>query len=71
MDNRDIIDFLGWMAKEKICSVIPFFVIQDGRDGRIPHWTDGKTLYNAKELYENYITSGQKDRKKKKLLHNV
>lgn len=48
-NSKNIIDFLLWMNKNKICSVI-----QDGRDGTIPHWTDGKKLYNAIELVNKY-----------------
>ncbi len=33
---------------------MPFFVIQDGRDGKVPHWTNGKELFNADELSKMY-----------------
>ena len=54
MKGKEIKDFLAWMAKKKICSVIPFFVLQEGLDGKIPHWTDGKNLFDANELFTKY-----------------
>jgi hypothetical protein len=56
---KDLAAFLLWMNRKKICSVIPFFVIQDGRNGKIPHWTDGKKLFDAIELIDLYLKEEQ------------
>lgn len=52
--NEPIMDFIRWIAKNKIDAVIPFFAIQEGRDGKIPHWTNGNRLFNADELLAEY-----------------
>jgi hypothetical protein len=59
--SKEITDFLAWMAKRKIYSVIPFFILQNGRDGSIPHWTDGKKLFNADELFKLYTNETKKN----------
>lgn len=51
---KEIKDFLCWMNTSNICSVLPFFVILEGRDGKVPHWTNGKKLFNADELLKLY-----------------
>lgn len=56
-DKQIVIDFLSWMNKNKIDACIKFFAIQEGRDPKVPVWTDGKKLYNANELYKKYSTT--------------
>lgn len=58
MNNEETIkDFINWMAKEKIDGVIPFFAIQEGRDGKRPHWTNGKRLFNSDELLAVFLAT--------------
>ncbi len=47
--------FLLFLNRKKICSVIPFFVWQAGKDDKIPHWTDGKNLFDASELTDMFL----------------
>lgn len=54
MNTEDLKKLLIWMSENNICSVIPFFAYQAGRDGKVPHWTDGKNLYNADELINKF-----------------
>ncbi len=54
-DNKNIItDFLKWMNENRIDSVIPFLVAMEGKDATIPHWTNGKRLFTASDLYRLY-----------------
>lgn len=54
MNEQIIQDFLKWMNANKIDHVIPFLVMMDGKDPKIPHWTDGKKLYTDFELIKMY-----------------
>lgn len=58
--DKKLMAFLLWMAKNNIDSVIQFFVIQDGRNPKIPHWTDGKRLYDADELIKKFLNQQPK-----------
>lgn len=53
-NNKTIKDFLYWMDKNKIDSVIPFLVMMDGKDEKIPHWTNGEKLFTANDLIKWY-----------------
>jgi hypothetical protein len=53
-NRSEVKNFINWMGKEKIDAVIPFFAIQEGRDGKQPHWTNSKRLFNADELLSEF-----------------
>lgn len=56
--NRDDVKkFIDWMGRERIDAVIPFFTIQEGRDGNQPHWTNSERLFNADELLAEFKKS--------------
>lgn len=52
--SDEVLKFLDWMHKNKIDRCIPFFAIQEGRDPKIPIWTNGKEIFSADELIEKY-----------------
>lgn len=56
----EVLKFLDWMHKNKIDRCIPFFAIQEGRDPKIPVWTNGNKLFNAQELTTKYQQSNGK-----------
>lgn len=66
MKYNTIKDFLLWMSNKKICSVIPFLVSMEGRDSKIPHWTNGKQLFSADELVSMFDKERTKQNEKTK-----
>lgn len=52
--DNELKAFLLWMNRNNICSVIPFIAQMDGRNGNIPHWSNGKKLFDASELIQEY-----------------
>jgi len=59
MKESDLLirDFLHWMSKNNIDGVIPFIVMMGGKNPKIPHWTNGKELYNSGDLVKMYNAS--------------